>query len=253
MQAGKVWFIGAGPGDPELLTVKGRRLIETADLVIYAGSLVPQSIVALAKPEAQVADSAPLSLEESHALTRSAVLQGQNVARVHTGDPSLYGAVREQIHLLRKEGIACEIVPGVTAACAAAARAGISFTVPGITQSLIITRLAGRTPMPETERLGALAAHGCSLAVYLSAKNARRLQEELAMLPGDTPVLCAHRVGWPDEKIAWTTTAQLATSVEKLGLARQTVFLVLPGQNAEDARSCLYDPAFGHGWRDPSL
>jgi precorrin-4/cobalt-precorrin-4 C11-methyltransferase len=253
MQAGKVWFIGAGPGDPELLTVKGRRLIETADLVIYAGSLVPQSIVALAKAKARVVDSSPLSLEESHALARDAVLRGENVARVHTGDPSLYGAVREQMDLLRKEGVACEVVPGITAACAAAARAGVSFTVPGVTQTLIVTRLAGRTPVPETERLGALAAHGCSLAVYLSAKDAQRLQEELAVLPEDTPVLCAHRVGWPDENIAWTTRAQLAETVEKLGLMRQTVFLVLPGQHAENARSLLYDPAFAHGWRDSSI
>ena len=253
MHAGNVWFIGAGSGDPELLTVKGRRLIETADLVVYAGSLVPQSIVALAKPEARVVDSATLSLEESHALVLETVLQGKNVARVHTGDPSLYGAVREQMRLLQQEGVPCEVVPGITAACAAAARAGISFTVPGVTQSLIITRLAGRTPVPEAERLGALAAHGCSLAVYLSAKDAQRLQEELAILPGDTPVLCAHRVGWPDEKMAWSTTAQLATTVEKLGLTRQTVFLVLPGQNAQNARSCLYDPAFAHGWRGSNL
>jgi precorrin-4/cobalt-precorrin-4 C11-methyltransferase len=253
MQTGKVWFIGAGPGDPELLTIKGRRLIETADLVIYAGSLVPQSITALAKPEALVVDSAPLSLEETHALTLKTVLQGQQVARIHTGDPSLYGAVREQMALLRKEGVPCEVVPGVTAACAAAALAGVSFTVPGVVQSLIITRLAGRTPVPEAERLSALAAHGCSLAVYLSAQDARRLQAELAVLPGDTPVLCAHRVGWPDEKTAWTTTAQLASTVEKLGFARQTVFLVLPGQDAEDARSRLYDPAFSHGGRASSV
>jgi len=181
------------------------------------------------------------------------VLLGQHVARVHTGDPSLYGAVREQMHLLREAGAECEVVPGITAACAAAARAGVSFTVPGVTQSLIITRLAGRTPMPEKERLSALAAHGCSLAVYLSANNAQRLQDELARLPGDTPVLCAHRVGWPDEQMAWTSTARLAATVEKLGLTRQTVFLVLPGENAQEARSCLYDPAFAHGWRSSNL
>jgi precorrin-4/cobalt-precorrin-4 C11-methyltransferase len=157
------------------------------------------------------------------------------------------------MELLRREGIACEIVPGITAACAAAARAGVSFTVPGVTQSLIITRLAGRTSMPETERLSALAGHGCPLAVYLSAKNAQRLQTELAILPGNTPVLCAHRIGWPDEKMAWTTTAQLAATVEKLGLERQTVFLVLPGHDAENARSCLYNPAFAHEKRDSSV
>jgi precorrin-4/cobalt-precorrin-4 C11-methyltransferase len=249
MKHGAVWFVGAGPGDPELLTVKGRRLIEAADLVLYAGSLVPRAVVALAKAGARVVDSAPLTLEESHALVREAVARGENVARVHTGDPSLYGAMREQMLLLQREGIRCLVVPGVTAACAAAALAGVSFTVPGIAQSLILTRLAGRTPVPERERVRRLAEHHCPLAVYLAAGRERELQKELSALPGETPVICAHRIGWPEERLVRTTVAQLAATAEKEIFSHQTVFLILPGQDDESARSLLYDPAFAHGRR----
>jgi precorrin-4/cobalt-precorrin-4 C11-methyltransferase len=249
MKQGTVWFIGAGPGDPELLTVKGRRLIEEADLVLYAGSLVPRAVVSLAKKDARVVDSAPLSLEESHALVCEAVARGENVARVHTGDPSLYAAMREQMELLRREGIRCLVVPGVTAACAAAARAGVSFTVPGVAQSLILTRLAGRTPVPERERVRRLAEHHCPLAVYLAAGRERELQEELSALPGETPVICAHRIGWPEERLVRTTVARLAVTAEEENFSHQTVFLILPGQDAENARSLLYDPSFSHSRR----
>ncbi len=250
-QPGSVWFVGAGPGDPDLLTIKGRTCIETADLVLYAGSLVPPATVACARPGARVVDSAPLTLEECHALMREATAAGRSVARVHTGDPSLYGAIREQIRLLERDGIPYGVVPGVTAACAAAAAAGVSFTVPEVTQSLILTRLAGRTPVPDRERLRALAAHGCSLAVYLSVAEPEKLQQELAAaLPAATPVLCAHRVGWPDQRLIRTTVDHLADCVRRHGLTRQTVFLVLPGQNAAPTASKLYDPTFSHGRRE---
>lgn len=249
MLRGTVWFIGAGPGDPELLTVRGRNLIGRADLILYTGSLVPSDVVAMTKPGARVTDSASLSLEEGHALVRETVFGGGNVARVHTGDPSLYGAVREQIELLEKDGISWSVVPGITAACAAAAAAGVSFSVPGVTQSLIITRLAGRTPVPEGENLRDLAAHGCSLAVYLSAGKELELQEALAALPDDTPVLCAYRVGQPEEKLVWTNTANLAATARTEAFTRQTVFLVLPGHVAHGARSRLYDPDFSHSRR----
>ena len=247
---GTVWFIGAGPGDPELLTLKGRARIAEAGLVLYAGSLVPAATVACARPDARVVDSAPLTLEECHALMRDAARQGHSVARVHTGDPSLYGAVREQIRLLDADGIPWAIIPGVTSACAAAAAAGVSFTVPEITQSLIFTRLSGRTPVPDKEGLRLLAAHGCSLAVYLSAAEADAVQQELLeALPPETPVLCAHRVGWPDQRLLWTRADGLAACVHAHGLTRQTVFLVLPGQNAAPTASRLYAADFAHGWR----
>lgn len=249
-----VYFIGAGPGDPELITVKGRRLIRQAGLVLYAGSLVPRAIVDQAGPEAQVADSSSLSLEETHALMARAVGQGRTVARVHTGDPSLYGAVREQAALLDREGIPWEIVPGVTAAFAAAALARVSFTVPEATQTLIVTRLEGRTPVPGAERLRDLARHGCSLAVYLSAGDPEGLAAELlaAGLPPDTPVVAARAVGWPEQTLARTTVAGLAACAREQGFTRQTVYLVLPGERegTGQARSRLYDPGFGHGCRE---
>ena len=247
---GLVSFVGAGPGDPELLTIKGRKAIEDAGLVLYAGALVPPGVVACARPDALVADSAPLTLEQCHALVRDAALAGRNVARVHTGDPSLYGALREQAQLLDRDGIPWRVIPGVTAACAAAAAAGVTFTVPEATQSLIISRLEGRTPVPEQERLAALAAHKTSLAVYLSAQSAPLLQAELARsLPPETPVLCAHRAGWPNQQLHWTSLGNLARCVEEHGITSQTVFLILPGQLKKGAASRLYAANFSHGRR----
>ncbi len=248
---GHVWFVGAGPGDPELLTLKARRSIAEADLVLYAGSLVPPQVVACARPDARVIDSAPLTLEQTHALLRETALAGGMAARVHTGDPSLYGTVREQMRLLHAEGIACSVVPGVTAAFAAAAAAGVSFTVPEVTQSLVITRLEGRTPVPDAERLRELARHGSAMAVYLSAAASARLEEELAKagVAPHTPVLAAHRVGWPDQALAWTTAGGLAATVREHGFSRQTVFLVLPGEAAGATASRLYAADFAHGWR----
>lgn len=249
---GHVWFVGAGPGDPELLTLKARRIIAEADLVLYAGSLVPPQVVACARPDARVIDSAPLTLEQTHALLRETALAGGMAARVHTGDPSLYGTVREQMRLLHAEGIACSVVPGVTAAFAAAAAAGVSFTAPEVTQSLVITRLEGRTPVPQAEQLRELARHGSAMAVYLSAAAPERLQEELAAagVAPLTPVLAAHRVGWPDQSLAWTTADGLAETVRTCGFSRQTVFLVLPGEAAGETASRLYAADFAHGWRD---
>ncbi len=247
---GTVYFIGAGPGDPELLTLKGQRCIAQAALVLYAGSLVPLDVLNCAASSAQVVDSAPLTLEQCHDLMRTVALSGGTVARVHTGDPSLYGTLREQVRLLDADKIAWHVVPGVTSACAAAAAAGISFTVPEVTQSLVLTRLAGRTPVPKKEQLRNFAALGCSLAVYLSASEAETLQEELcAVLPPETPVLCAYRVGWPDEALYWATAATVAQLVQSHGLVRQTLFLVLPAEDATPTRSRLYAPDFAHGWR----
>lgn len=247
-----VTFVGAGPGDPELLTLKGHACIAAADLVLYAGSLVPPATVACAKADAVVVDSAPLTLEQCHGLMRDAALAGKKVARVHTGDPSLYGTIREQARLLEADNIPYTVIPGVTSAFAAAAAAGISFTVPEITQTLVITRLEGRTPVPEKEKLRSLAAHGSAMALYLSAANPQGMQEELcAVLPSNTPVLCSQRVGWPDALQVWATAGTLAETVQHHGMDRQTVFLVLPGQQSGASRSKLYDPAFSHGWRDP--
>lgn len=253
---GKVWFIGAGPGDPELITVKGQRLIGQADLIVYAGSLVPREVLACARPGVPVVDSAPLSLAETHALLRGCALSGGLAARVHTGEPSIYGAVREQATLLDAENIAWDVVPGVSSAFATAAAAKVSFTVPGGPQTFILTRLSGRTPVPDSEALPSLAAHGAAMAVLLSAGEPERLQAEL--LEGgyapDTAVVLGHKVGWPGGEVMRTKLCDLARAARERGFTRQTVFLVLPGQSLEAAasRSKLYDASFTHGWREAS-
>ncbi len=253
--AGKVWFIGAGPGDPELITVKGQRLLSEADLVVYAGSLVPPVLLRGVRPGVPVVDSAPLNLRETHALLRGCTQNGGMAARLHTGDPALYGAIREQMELLRADGIEYGVVPGVSAAFAAAAAANASFTVPGVVQSLSITRLAGRTPVPEGQSVRELAAHKGAMAIYLSAdlsasKNGG-LAEQLraAGLGPQTTIIAAYRVGWPEERLARCTLENLENMLAEEAFDKQTVFLVLPGENAEDARSLLYDAEFTHKFR----
>jgi precorrin-4/cobalt-precorrin-4 C11-methyltransferase len=247
----QVWFIGAGPGDPELITVKGQRLIAEADLVLYAGSLVPEAVVAHARADALVVDSAPMNLEETHACIMRTVAAGGMVARVHTGDPSLYGAIREQMHLLDAEGIRHAVVPGVTAGFAAAAASSTSLTVPDLSQSFIITRLEGRTPVPDTEKLRDLARHRCAMAIYLSAANPQGIVDELRAggLEDTVAVIVAYRVGWPEQKLVHTTIGDMLEAVREHGLHRQTVFLVLPGEDGSARFSKLYDPGFPHGYR----
>ncbi len=248
---GFVTYVGAGPGDPGLLTINGRNAIAEADLLIYAGSLVSPDIVKLAKADADIHDSACLTLEECHALIKNAALEGQKTARVHTGDPSIYGTLCEQIELLDRDGIPWRIIPGVTAAMAAAAAAGVSFSAPGQSQSLVITRIKGRTPVPERENLASFASHGASMAIYLSGHEAERVQNELSKsLPDDTPVICAYRIGWSDENIVRTTLGKLAECVSAKNMDRQTVFLVLPCHGKKGMRSCLYDGSFAHSFRE---
>ncbi|SDB17800.1 precorrin-4 C11-methyltransferase [Desulfonatronum thiosulfatophilum] len=246
-----VHFVGAGPGDPELLTVKAQRLIREADLIIYAGSLVPRTMLDQAKSRARIHDSAGLTLKQTHGLIRDAVLSGEFVVRLHTGDPGLYGAVREQVRLLEAEGIDYAVVPGVTAAMAAAAATRISFTIPETCQTLILTRMGGLTPVPERERLRGLATHRAALAVYLSGPNHLEMARELldGGYPSDTMIIAAHRVGWPEERIERLTLDKLAASEARTHWKRQTVFLVLPGQE-QSTSSRLYAPEFEHGFRD---
>lgn len=245
-----VYFVGAGPGDPELLTVKAARLIGRADLVLYAGSLVSPDVVALAGQAARVVDSAPLTLAETHALLVATVRAGGLAARVHTGDPALYGALSEQIRLLEADAIPYQVIPGVTSASAAAAAFGVSFTEPETTQTVMLTRLAGRTPVPPEESLASLARHRTTLAIYLSAGDPEGVATALREggLPGDTPIAIAHRLGWPGEKRLWATLDTLASTTRQAGLDRQTLFLVLPGHGQQTC-SKLYDPSFGHGFR----
>ncbi|MFW5500864.1 MULTISPECIES: precorrin-4 C(11)-methyltransferase [unclassified Maridesulfovibrio] len=250
---GKVYFIGAGPGDPELITVKGQRIIREAGLVLYAGSLVPEAVIAEAREDARIENSASMSLEETDRIMQEHASKGEIVARVHTGDPALYGAVQEQARLLREAGIEYEVIPGVTSACAAAAASSASFTVPGGTQTLILTRMAGRTPVPESESLQKLAEHNSAMAIYLSAGNPMGIQEQLLAggMEPSTPVILGYRIGWPEEKSVPTTLEKLAETAEQNNFTRQTIFLILPGKDS-DSESLLYDSGFCHMFRKES-
>ncbi|GFK92862.1 Cobalt-precorrin-4 C(11)-methyltransferase [Fundidesulfovibrio magnetotacticus] len=246
----RVHFVGAGPGDPELLTLKAARLLARADLVIHPGSLTPKAVTDMAAPGARILDSASMTLEETHAAIRDTVLAGGFVVRLQAGDPALYGTVAEQARLLEAEGIDYAVVPGVTAASAASAALRIPATAPEVTQTLVLTRLAGRTPVPEAENLRALAAHKSALAVYLSAHMPEAVREELLAAGHDpaTTVAVAHRVGWPEQELHLSTVRDFPELVRARGLTSQTLFLVLPGHQA-GTRSKLYDPAFAHGAR----
>lgn len=248
---GKVYFIGAGPGDPELLTLKAVSILKKADLVIYAGSLVPKKVILPhIKEGCELMSSAHLTLQEIHEKIKLAVSQKMTVARVHTGDPSIYGAIDEQIYLLQKDNIDYEIIPGVTTACATAAKAKVSFTLPETTQTLVITRLSGRTKVPEKEEFEKLASHNCSLAVYLSATMADEIYQKCinAGYREDTLVVIGYRVGWEDEKIIYSTLKDLPLEVKKHSINRQAIFLILPNRD-QVFFSKLYDAEFSHGFR----
>lgn len=253
MQKYSVTFVGAGPGDPELITVKGQKALENADMVIYAGSLVPEAVMCWAKPQTHLENSASMHLDQIISLIKDGFHQGKKVVRLHSGDPSLYGAIFEQMSTLRQLGIPYEVVPGVTAAFAAAAAMGIEYTMPEICQTLILTRMAGRTPTPELESLKSLAAHQASMAVYLSSNLAEKVGEVLSEAYGETAsVVVAYRVSHPDQKIVWTTTAKLAETMKAEKIDRQALIIagkVLESFDKDFPVSKLYDRTFSHGFR----
>ncbi len=248
-------FVGAGPGDPELITVKGMKALSRAEVLLYAGSLVSPAVLTWAPPEAEQVDTAPLALEDIVARLVAAHRAGKRVVRVHSGDPSLFGAIQEQMELLEREGIPCQVIPGVTAAMAAAAALGQELTLPEVTQTVILTRAAGRTPVPEGENLRSLAAHGATLVIYLSIGLVERVAAELAEVYGPAaPVVVAYRVSWPDQKLIRGTLADIAAQVREADISRQALILVGPALAAWEGRlkahSRLYDRTFAHGWRD---
>ncbi|GFN23778.1 MAG: precorrin-4 C(11)-methyltransferase [Thermoanaerobacteraceae bacterium] len=246
----KVYFVGAGPGDPELITVKGRRLLEQAGVIIYAGSLVNPALLAWAHPEAVCYDSSSLTLEEIVEIMEGAVRRGREVVRLHTGDPSLYGAIREQMEALEARGIPYEVVPGVSSFSAAAAALGREFTVPGRSQTLILTRRGGRTPVPQAENLRALSAHRASLCLFLSAHCLEEATAELACGYGEqTPAAVVYKASWPEEKVIWGSLEDIAAKARQEGIERTALLLVGDFLAGPYQRSCLYHPSFGHGYR----
>lgn len=251
---GRVVFVGAGPGADDLITVRGARVIAAADVVIWASSLVHPGIVAGARADALVIDSASASLEDLEPVLIRARDEGLLVARVHTGDPSIYGATAEQRDQCRRVGIAFETIPGVSAFSAAAAAAEVEITLPEVAQSLILTRLeGGRTPMPARERVREFARHGTTMALYLSAARNRALQEELLAggYPPDTPVIIGHKVSWPDQVIVRTELSDLSATMRQHQWWKHTVILVGPAlaEAPVEKRSHLYHPGFRHEYR----
>mgnify|MGYP003596500516 CR=1 FL=1 len=246
-----VHFIGASPDDPELITVKGQRLIRECPLVLYAGSLVPKEVILTANPAAEIVNTADLSLDQIIARIRAAHACGLDVARVHTGDPSLYGAIGEQIRELEKLGIPYQVVPGVTAAFAGAAMLRRELTLPGISQTIILTRHADRTPMPEGENLTELARHRATMAIYLSVDKLREIVAELIPHYGaDCPAAVLHRVSWPDQDGVVGTLADIAAKVEAKGFTRTALILVGRVIQPEGfPASYLYSPEHAAAYR----
>ena len=222
-----VYFVGAGAGDPELLTLKGKRLIDHADTLIYAGSLVNPEVLAGRKPSSKVYDSAGMTLEEVLAVMKETEQAGGTTVRVHTGDASIYGAIREQLDALDKLGIAHEVVPGVSSFLAAAAAMQKEYTLPEVTQTVILTRMEGRTPVPERERIEELAKHRATMVIFLSVGRIAELAERLkTAYPETTPVAVVYKASWPDETIVTGTLADIAEKVQAAGITKTALVTI---------------------------
>jgi len=254
---GMVVFVGAGPGDPELLTLRGKRVIEQADLVIYADSLVHPGIGDFARPDAVVIGSSTLTLEAITTRMIGAARDGKLVARVQSGDPAVYGAVHEQMVILDAAGIAYAVVPGVSSVFAAAAALNAELTVPDVAQTIVVTRLPSRTTIPERERLREMAAHGGTIALFLSIGVVERAVAELIAggYPPETPAAVLHRVSWEDELVIRGTLRDIAARSRAAGLKRQTLILIGQALDPElrrseaERRSNLYHPTYSHVFR----
>lgn len=246
----QVTFVGAGPGDPDLITVKGSKAIAAADVVIYAGSLVNPEILNYAKAGAEIYNSAGMTLEEVLAVMRQAASKGLRVARVHTGDPSIYGAIQEQMDVLAAEGITYEVIPGVSSFLAAAATLKQEFTLPEVTQTVIVTRMAGRTDVPPEEDLAALAKHRAAMCIFLSVGMIEEVVEKLlAGYTSETPVTVIQKATWPDQKIVEGSLQDIAAKVKEAGITKTAMIMVGDFLDSPYAKSKLYDAAFTHEYR----
>ncbi|NJM69133.1 MAG: precorrin-4 C(11)-methyltransferase [Scytonema sp. RU_4_4] len=245
-----VYIVGAGPGDPDLLTVKAQKLLQCADVILFADSLVPQQILELCREDAEMIPSANKTLEEILPLMIERVRSHKSVVRLHSGDPSLYSTLHEQIYLLAEAEIPFEVIPGISAFQAAAAKLKVELTVPGLVQTIILTRISGRTEVPETEELTTLAAHQASLCLYLSACHVEAAQAKLLQhYSAETPVAICYRLGWSDEKIRVVPLNQMADCTHQEKLIRTTLYVVSPALSQASARSRLYDPEHNHLFR----
>lgn len=244
-------FVGAGCGAADLITVRGMRLIQNADVIIYAGSLVNPELTEYAKSSCEIYNSAHMTLDEVIEVMEKAEAAGKNTVRLHTGDPSLYGAIREQTDRLDKLGIEYKICPGVSSFCGAAAALKAEYTLPEISQSVIITRMAGRTPVPEKESLESLAAHGASMVIFLSAGMTSEVSQRLQKggYSAETPAALVYKATWDDEKVCRCTVGTLAETAEKNGINKTALIVVGDFLGENRFLSKLYDPNFETGYR----
>lgn len=249
-----VHFVGAGSGAVDLITVRGQRLLQQADVVIYAGSLVNPELLENCRPDCQIHNSAKMTLEEVIEVIREAESQGKTTVRLHTGDSSIYGAVREQFDELEKLGIAYDVCPGVSAFCGAASSLKAEYTLPDVSQTVIITRAAGRTPVPERESIRSLAAHGATMVLFLSTSLTESLQRELLAggYAGSTPVSIVYKATWPEERIFRCTVDTLHETVTQNGLTKTSLIIVGNCMGQEYERSLLYHPEFTTEFREAS-
>lgn len=247
-----IHFIGAGPGAEDLVTVRGARLLGEADVIIYAGSLVNPALLNYKKDGCRVYDSAGMTLEQVLAVMEAAEAAGENTVRLHTGDPALYGAIREQMDGLNRMGLPYDVTPGVSAFSGAAAALRAEYTLPEVSQSVIITRMAGRTPVPEGEQLRKLAAHGCTMVLFLSTGLLEAAEAEL--LAGgyapDTPAAIVYKATWPEERVYRCTVSTLAQTARENQVTKTALITVGGFLGDEYDRSKLYDPGFTHGYRE---
>ncbi len=248
----KVYFIGAGPGDPELITLKGRKLLEISDVVIYAGSLVNPALLDGLK--AEIYNSASMTLDETTEVIKKSIEAGRTVARLHTGDTSFYSAISEQIERIRELNIEYKVIPGVSSAMAGAAILGQELTIPEISQTVIFTRLEGRTPVPETEKLSELAKHKATLVIFLSVGMIERVKAELLQgYQEDTPVVIIEKATWPEQRVIRGTLGQLDALVKDAGIEKTALIYIGESLRASGTslgkESKLYDKGFKHGYR----
>ncbi|EMS73102.1 precorrin-4 C(11)-methyltransferase [Ruminiclostridium cellobioparum] len=249
-----VTFVGAGPGAADLITVRGRNLLETADIVIYAGSLVNPELLKYTGEGCSIYNSAEMTLEQVIEVMEAGARQNKNIVRLHTGDPSIYGAIREQMDLLSEKGIEYSVVPGVSSFCGAAAALKAEYTLPEVSQTVILTRMEGRTPVPEKEEISKLAAHQASMVIFLSSSMLEKLSHRL-MAGGyspDTPAAIVYKASWADEKIVRTSIDRLSTAAKENNITKTALILVGHFLGNEYERSKLYDPAFTHEFRKGS-
>jgi precorrin-4/cobalt-precorrin-4 C11-methyltransferase len=246
-----VYIVGAGPGDPDLLTLKAYKILAQADVILFADSLVPRQILAHVRSQAEIIRTANKTLEDILPIMVERVRSGKSVVRLHSGDPCLYGAVHEQMQALAIADIPFEVIPGISAFQLAAARLKVELTVPNLVQSIILTRISGRTNVPEAEELSSLAAHQASLCLYLSARHVDDAQAKLMLhYAPDTPVAICFRLGWPDEKISVVPLSDMANATRQENLIRTTLYVISPALHAEAARSQLYNPSHSHLFRE---